>query len=124
MLIEELYNKLKTIKNNNCNLLDNDIFLIENNRIEQLKFNELFSVEKGIVDSLIIFYNKIELEEDDEILPIETLRELFYFLDTKKDRKEKTFFEKPVLYSTKQELELQLISSKDSKKEVIVFKKL
>lgn len=128
MIIEELYNKLKTIKNNNSRLLDNNIFLMGNNRIEQLRLNELFSVEKGIVDSIIIFYNKIEIEleeNDDEILPIETLRELFYFLDTKNNRgKEKSFFEKPVLYLAKHELELELISSKDNKEEVLVFKKL
>lgn len=126
MLTKDLFYDLKKIKEKNSRLLDNSIFLMENNRLEELRINELFSIEKGKVDSLIVFNSKIELELEenelsDEILPIETLRELFYFLDMKHDRKEPVL-NNPLIYLPQSE-ELKLISLKnnESNTETLVF---
>lgn len=95
-------------------------------------FDLIFSVEevenkRKLIDSFIVFKDKalIDLEKEDEpIFKFTTLRELYYFLDTRNDIKD-TILENPILYSEKLE-ELKLISLKDSEngEEVLVFKKL
>ncbi len=132
MSLKELFYDLKKIKDKNFKLLNNPMFLLENNRFEQLMINELFSVEKienelKFLDSIIVFKDKllIDLEnEDEDTLKVETFRDLYYFLDIRNDREDKVL-EKPILYSAQLE-ELKLISLKDSEsgEEVLVFKKL
>lgn len=132
MLSKELFYDLKKIKNKNSKLLNNPIFLMDGNRLEELMFDLIFSVEevenkRKLIDSFIVFKDKalINLEEDDEpIFKVTTLRELYYFLDTRNDIKD-TILENPILYSEQLE-ELKLISLKDCEngEEVLVFKKL
>lgn len=132
MLSKDLFYDLKKIKNKNSNLLNNPIFLMDGNRLEELIFDLIFSVEevenkRKLVDSFIVFKDKalIDLEKEDEsIFKVTTLRELYYFLDTRNDIKD-TILENPILYSEQLE-ELKLISLKDSEngEEVLVFKKL
>lgn len=132
MLSKELFYDLKKIKNKNSKLLNNPIFLMDGNRLEELMFDLIFSVEevenkRKLIDSFIVFKDKalIDLEKEDEpIFKFTTLRELYYFLDTRNDIKD-TILENPILYSEKLE-ELKLISLKDSEngEEVLVFKKL
>ena len=95
-------------------------------------FDLIFSVEevenkRKLIDSFIVFKDKalIDLEKEYEpIFKVTTLRELYYFLDTRNDIKD-TILENPILYSEQLE-ELKLISLKDSEngEEVLVFKKL
>lgn len=132
MLSKELFYDLKKIKNKNPKLLNNPIFLMDGNRLKELMFDLIFSVEevenkRKLIDSFIVFKDKalINLEEDDEpIFKVTTLRELYYFLDTRNDIKD-TILENPILYSEQLE-ELKLISLKDCEngEEVLVFKKL
>ena len=132
MLSKDLFYDLKKIKNKNSNLLNNPIFLMDVNRLEELMFDLIFSVEevenkRKLIDSFIVFKDKalIDLEKEDEpIFKVTTLRELYYFLDTRNDIKD-TILENPILYSEQLE-ELKLISLKDSEngEEVLVFKKL
>ena len=132
MLSKDLFYDLKKIKNKNSNLLNNPIFLMDVNRLEELMFDLIFSVEevenkRKLIDSFIVFKDKalIDLEKEDEpIFKVTTLRELYYFLDTRNDIKD-TILENPILYSEQLE-ELKLISLKDSDnvEEVLVFKKL
>ncbi|WP_415319517.1 hypothetical protein ACSXCA_12160 [Clostridium perfringens] len=132
MLSKELFYKLKKIKNENHKLLNNPIFLIERNRLEELKFDLMFSIEeveddRKLIDSFIVFKDKCLVDsekEDEDIFKVENLRELYYFLDTRNDIKDK-ILETPILYSEQLE-ELKLVSLKDSEsgEEVLVFKKL
>ncbi|MDU1978502.1 MAG: hypothetical protein E6726_08860 [Clostridium sp.] len=132
MLSKDLFYDLKKIKNKNSKLLNNPIFLMDGNRLEELMFDLIFSVEevenkRKLIDSFIVFKDKalIDLEKEDEpIFKVTTLRELYYFLDTRNDIKD-TILENPILYSEQLE-ELKLISLKDSEngEEVLVFKKL
>ena len=132
MLSKDLFYDLKKIKNKNSKLLNNPIFLMDGNRLEELMFDLIFSVEevenkRKLIDSFIVFKDKalIDLEKEDEpIFKFTTLRQLYYFLDTRNDIKD-TILENPILYSEQLE-ELKLISLKDSEngEEVLVFKKL
>lgn len=131
MLSKELFYKLKKIKNENHNLLNNPIFIIERNRLEELKFDLMFSIEekednRKLVDSFIVFKDKSLVDsekEDEDIFKVETLRELYYFLDTRNDLKDR-ILETPILYSEQLE-ELKLITLKDEAgEEVLVFKKI
>ncbi len=87
MLSKELFYDLKKIKNKNSKLLNNPIFLMDGNRLEELMFDLIFSVEevenkRKLIDSFIVFRDKalIDLEKEDEpIFKFTTLRELYYF---------------------------------------------
>ena len=46
MLSKELIYDLKKIKNKNSKLLNNPIFLMDGNRLEELMFDLIFSVEE------------------------------------------------------------------------------
>lgn len=46
MLSKELFYDLKKIKNKNSKLLNNPIFLMDGNRLEELMFDLIFSVEE------------------------------------------------------------------------------
>lgn len=92
----------------------------------------MFSIEevednRKLIDSFIVFKDKCLVDsekEDEDIFKVENLRELYYFLDTRNDIKDK-ILETPILYSEQLE-ELKLVSLKDSEsgEEVLVFKKL
>lgn len=131
MLAKELFHKLKKIKNENHKLLNNPIFLIERNRLEELKFDLMFSIkevegDRKLIDSFIVFKEKSLVDsekEDEDIFHVELLRNLYYFLDTRNDLKDR-ILETPILYSEQLE-ELKLITLKDETgEEVLVFKKL